>query len=123
MENWYLPITMIPGLGLLVLSTSNIMIALSNEIDSIIELNKDSAIIRRKLAQLKLLNKAMVFFYIAIASLLISAILKGLFNLEETTFFISAFAVVLALIGLFSLILYSFRAVRIRQDQFINKLD
>jgi len=123
MENWYLPITMIPGLGLLVLSTSNIMIALSNEIDSIIELNKGSAIIRRKLAQLKLLNKAMVFFYIAIASLLISAILKGLFNLEETTFFISAFAVVLALIGLFSLILYSFRAVRIRQDQFINKLD
>ena len=123
MENWYLPITMIPGLGLLVLSTSNIMIALSNEIDSIIELNKDSAIIRRKLAQLKLLNKAMAFFYTAIASLLISAILKGLFNLEETTFFISAFAVVLALIGLFSLILYSFRAVRIRQDQFINKLD
>ena len=123
MENWYLPITIIPGLGLLVLSTSNMMIALSNEIDSIIELNKDSAIIRRKLAQLKLLNKAMVFFYIAIASLLISAILKGLFNLEETTFFISAFAVVLALIGLFSLILYSFRAVRIRQDQFINKLD
>ena len=123
MENWYLPITIIPGLGLLVLSTSNIMIALSNEIDSIIELNKDSAIIRRKLAQLKLLNKAMVFFYIAIAFLLISAILKGLFNLEETTFFISAFAVVLALIGLFSLILYSFRAVRIRQDQFINKLD
>ncbi len=123
MENWYLPITIIPGLGLLVLSTSNIMIALSNEIDSIIELNKDSAIIRRKLAQLKLLNKAMVFFYIAIAFLLISAILKGLFNLEETTFFISAFAVILALIGLFSLILYSFRAVRIRQDQFINKLD
>lgn len=123
MENWYLPITIIPGLGLLVLSTSNIMIALSNEIDSIIELNKDSAIIRRKLAQLKLLNKAMVFFYIAIASLLISAILKGLFNLEETTFFISAFAVVLALIGLFLLILYSFRAVRIRQDQFKNKLD
>lgn len=123
MENWYLPITIIPGLGLLVLSTSNIMIALSNEIDSIIELNKDSAIIRRKLAQLKLLNKAMAFFYTAIASLLISAILKGLFNLEETTFFISAFAVVLALIGLFSLILYSFRAVRIRQDQFINKLD
>jgi len=123
MENWYLPITIVPGLGLLVLSTSNIMIALSNEIDSIIELNKNSAIIRRKLAQLKLLNKAMVFFYIAIALLLTSAILKGLFNLEETTFFISAFAVVLALIGLFSLILYSFRAVRIRQDQFINKLD
>ena len=123
MENWYLPITIVPGLGLLVLSTSNIMLALSNEIDSIIELNKNSAIIRRKLAQLKLLNKAMVFFYIAIALLLTSAILKGLFNLEETTFFISAFAVVLALIGLFSLILYSFRAVRIRQDQFINKLD
>ncbi len=123
MENWYLPITIVPGLGLLVLSTSNIMIALSNEIDGIIELNKNSAIIRRKLAQLKLLNKAMVFFYIAIALLLTSAILKGLFNLEETTFFISAFAVVLALIGLFSLILYSFRAVRIRQDQFINKLD
>ena len=123
MENWYLPITIVPGLGLLVLSTSNLMITLSNEIDSKIQQTKNSAIIRRKLAQLKLLNKAMVFFYVAIALLLTSAILKGLFDLEEVTFFTSAFAVILALIGLFSLILYSFRAVRIRQDQFKDKLD
>lgn len=123
MENWYLPITIVPGLGLLVLSTSNLMITLSNEIDSKIEKTKNSAIIHRKLAQLKLLNKAMVFFYITIALLLSSAIFKGLFNLEQVTFFISAFAVILALIGLFLLILYSFRAVRIRQDQFKDKLD
>ena len=123
MENWYLPITIVPGLGLLVLSTSNLMITLSNEIDSKIQQTKNSAIIRRKLAQLKLLNKAMVFFYVAIALLLTSAILKGLFDLEEVAFFTSAFAVILALIGLFSLILYSFRAVRIRQDQFKDKLD
>lgn len=122
MENWYLPITLVPGLGLLILSTSNLMITLSNEISTMIERTKEKTIIIRKLAQLKMLNMAMVFFYIAIAILLISAILNGLYSIQKASLYITVLAIISALIGLLSLIIYSFRAVKIRQNQFKNKL-
>lgn len=123
MENWYLPITIVPGLGLLILSTSNLMVTLSNEISGMIEHSKEKTIITKKLVQLKLLNMAMVFFYFAVAFLLISSVINGLFNLEKASLFISVFAIISALIAIFSLIIYSFRAVEIRQNQFKDRLD
>ena len=63
-ENWYLPLTIVPGIGLIILSTSNLMITLSNEIRDMIDASKDKIIITKKLEQLKLLNMGMVFFYI-----------------------------------------------------------
>ena len=123
MENWHLPITIVPGLGLLILSTSNLMLTLSNEISTMIELSKHKTIITRKLAQLKLLNMAMVFFYISVAILLVSAVLNGLYSIEKISLYISVFAIIFALIGLFSLVVYSFRAVTIRQKQFKTKID
>ena len=41
MENWYLPITIVPGLGLLVLSTSNLLGQLSLEIKNLITEHSD----------------------------------------------------------------------------------
>jgi hypothetical protein len=123
MENWYLPITIVPGLGLLILSTSNLMLTLSNEISVMIEHSKEKTIITRKLKQLKLLNMAMVFFYVAVALLLVSAVLNGLYTIEKASLYISVLAIISALIGILSLIIYSFRAVTIRQNQFKNKLD
>ena len=123
MENWYLPITVVPGLGLLLLSTSNLMVTLSSEIRIMIEGSKEKKIITKKLTQLKLLNMAMVFFYSAVAHLLISAVINALYTVETISLYISIFAITLALIGLFVLIIYSFRAVTIRQKQFKNKLD
>lgn len=123
MENWYLPITIVPGLGLLILSTSNLMVTLSNEISAMIQHSKEKVIITRKLKQLKLLNMAMVFFYVAVAFLLISAVINGLYAAKTASLYISVFAIISALIGLVSLIIYSFRAVTIRQNQFKNKLN
>jgi len=123
MENWYLPITIVPGLGLLILSTSNLMVTLSNEISTMIEHSKEKTIINRKLTQLKLLNMTMVFFYVAVALLLISAVLNGLYTIEKVSLYISVLAIISALIGLFSLVIYSFRAITIRQNQFKNKQD
>ncbi|WP_179338724.1 hypothetical protein [Winogradskyella ludwigii] len=123
MENWHLPITIVPGLGLLILSTSNLMVTLSNEINALIENSKQEAIIVRKLKQLKLLNMAMVFFYVAVALLLVSAVCNGLYAIDKVSLYISILAIIFALIGLISLIIYSFRAVTIRQNQFKNKRD
>lgn len=66
---------------------------------------------------------AMVFFYVSVAFLLVSAVLNGLYALEKTSLYISILAIISALIGLFTLVVYSFRAVTIRQNQFKNKSD
>ncbi len=126
MENWYLPITIVPGIGLLILSTSNLMVTLSNELNGLInEGCKDEPIIIRKLVQLKTLNRAMVFFYIAVACLAISGLIGGLelSSIEKSATYISITGIVIMLFGLFSLIKYSYKAVSIRQDQFTTKIN
>lgn len=117
MENWYLPVTIVPGLGLLILSTSNLMMTLSNEISTLIKNTKDKTIITKKLSQLRLLNTTMVFFYISVALLFVSAVVNGLCNIENASLYISVLAISLVIIGLTFLITYSFRAVKIRQNQ------
>ena len=121
MENWYLPITIVPGIGLLILSTSNLMVTLSNELIVLIkEQSKNESIILRKLKQLKTLNRAMVLFYIAVACLVIAGLIGGLQlkNIGDSATYISVLGIVIMLFALFSLIKYSYRAVSIRQDQF-----
>lgn len=124
MENWYLPMTILPGIGLLILSTSNLMITLSNEIASLIkERSTEESIISRKLVQLKTLNRAMVFFYIAVAFLAITGVLGGLqiASLKNSLSYIAIVGIIIMLSGIFSLIKYSYKAVSIRQDQFTTK--
>ncbi|SHJ37274.1 DUF2721 domain-containing protein [Aquimarina spongiae] len=126
MENWYIPATIIPGIGLLILSTSNLLINLSTEIKGLIEQDgMNQNLIEQKLKQLKFLNSAMVFLYIGVASLVISALVSGLYKSADSNFefsiYISIAGIVSVLLGLIILIIYSFRAVRIRQQQFHQK--
>ncbi|WP_299260003.1 DUF2721 domain-containing protein [uncultured Aquimarina sp.] len=126
MEHWYLPATIIPGIGLLILSTSNLLVNLSTEIKTLITEDPiKEKLIERKLRQLKLLNSAMVFLYVAVASFVISALVSGIYKSIEThfnaTIYITIAGIISALLGLIALILYSFRAVKIRQDQYLNK--
>lgn len=126
MEHWYIPATIIPGIGLLILSTSNLLVNLSTEIKTlIVEVTSKEVLIKRKLKQLKLLNSAMVFLYVAVAIFVISALISGVYKSVETSFdstiYITIAGIISALLGLIALIVYSFRAVKIRQDQFNNK--
>ena len=126
MTNWYLPITIVPGIGLLILSTSNLMITLSNEINTLIkEQTNDNDIISRKLIQLKTLNRAMVFFYAAVACLAIAAVIGGLqiTAIKNSHTYISIIGIIIMLSGILSLVKYSYKAVGIRQDQFNKKLN
>lgn len=128
MDNWLLPITIVPGIGLLILSTSNLMVTLSAEINGL-KNNKpeNEAIISRKLIQLKTLNRAMVFFYIAVACLATSGLLGGLELqmpvLNGINICISIIGILFMLLGLLFLIKYSYKAVTIRQDQFKTKFN
>ena len=121
--NWFLPITIVPGLGMLILSTSNLMVTLSNEIVTMIKSSNEEAIITKKLSQLRLLNMAMVFFYISVALLFVSAIINAIYSSDNISLYVSMLAIIIAIIGLLLLIIYSFRAVKIRQRQFKKMLN
>lgn len=123
MENWYVPITIVPGVGLLILSTSNLLVALSNEIKSLImESNNYNTLIDSKIRQLKLLNAAMVFLYVSVACLVVSGLTSGLYLSVgfdfKASIYITILGIIFTLAGLLALIVYSFKAVKIKQDQF-----
>lgn len=122
MDNWYIPITILPGIALLILSTSSLMIALSGEIRQRIETKMERATTSRKLRQLKLLGRALVCFYIG-AACMVGA---GIQNLFSFSVIISEALLALGTLGVLSalsiLVLFSSRAVRIRQDEFNESL-
>ncbi len=123
MENWYLPITLVPGIGLLILSTSNLMLTLSTEISTIItNIDGDNPIISRKLNQLKKLNMTMVLLYISVACLVVAGLLGGVSSSigveNNIVLYIAILGILFILSALSLLIVYSFRAISIRQDQF-----
>ncbi|WP_299677093.1 DUF2721 domain-containing protein [uncultured Dokdonia sp.] len=124
MQEWYVPITILPGICLLILSTSNIMIDLSREIKSLINENEGDAstLIERKLKQLKLINSAMALLYLSVVSFVLSALFSGLKENVGWNFqgdiYVLFLGILVAILALLSLMLYSFRAVRLRQDQY-----
>jgi len=123
MENWYVPITILPGIGLLILSTSNLLIALSSEIAERLKLDIcNDEITQRKLKQLDLLSKGLVGLYVGAGSMVASGIFSGIQNFyqfpQSISLIIMITGVVSVFISLSFLILYSFRALKIRHDQF-----
>ncbi|WP_033956668.1 hypothetical protein [Psychroserpens jangbogonensis] len=126
MMNWYLPITIIPGLGMLILSTTSQMMTLSSEIGSLLAnkctLNQHK-ISERKIKQLGLLTRASALLYLATGCYVLSGILgvvfetEAILSLPSITLYLGT---VLIFIAISLLILYAFRAVKIRKDQFIN---
>ena len=124
--NWYLPITIIPGLGMLILSTVTQILNLSTEISGLVT-QKCSVfqheISARKIKQLGLLTRANALLYLATGSYVLSGILGVVFESESMvsipsiTLYVGTIFVFMAIT---LLITYAFRAVKIRKDQFVN---
>jgi hypothetical protein len=124
--NWYLPITIIPGLGMLILSTVTQMLHLSSEINGLVS-QKCSVfqyeISQRKIKQLGLLTRANALLYLATGSYVLSGILGVIFESESIisvpsiTLYIGTIFIFIAIT---LLIIYAFRAVNIRRYQFEN---
>jgi len=114
---WYLPITILTGLGLILLSTSNFLISLNSEI---IEMKKNTEnfreIIDLKIDQLKRLNWALVGLYAAIFTFLLSGILGVFFSKDNLIpFLVLLGGTILVLISSVILIIYGFKSIAIRQ--------
>lgn len=122
MDNWYIPITILPGIALLILSTSNLMIALSGEIRQRIEGKMKAETTIRKLRQLKMLSRSLVCFYVG-AACMVGAGVQNLFSVNQLiTEILLTVGAVCVFIAVSFLIFFSLRAVRIRQDEFNESL-
>ena len=116
---WYIPMTIIPGIGLLLLSTSNLMLGLNNEL---IDLERKEeckvSIINAKLKQLKRLSIAMVFLYIGVLFFLTSGVIITAITKNEVIVLGTLILGVLSvMIAIMILINYSLRAIKIRQER------
>ena len=124
--NWYLPITIIPGIGLLILSTITQMLNLSTEISGLVSSTCSKfqhTISARKIKQLGLLTRATAMLYVATGCYVLSGIVGVIYkndaawSLPSLTLYIGTIFIFIAIA---LLIVYAFRAVKIRKDQFAN---
>ena len=118
---WYIPITIIPGIGLIIMSTSNMLIALNTEVSALNRKKQVFAeIISLKIGQMKRLNLAMVFLYIGILCFLLSGLLAVMIDPQGILVrIIMICGVALSMAAIVFLISFGFRSVRIRQKHLL----
>lgn len=129
MENWILPLTLLPGVGLIIMSTTNWSLGLTSEINQLLEQHEeDMHLLELKVKQLGLINWGLVVLYFCAATLTITALISGIS--EQTHAMLTndlflgllIFSILSLIVALVILIIFSFRAVRIKQGQFSRKV-
>ena len=114
---WIIPITVLPGIALIVMSTSNILLHLNTEVTLLNkEKEKYREIIRLKLIQMRRLNWSLVLLYIGILIFLVSGVLGAITDPENFYTVFSMVAGVLVLImAIVLLIIFGFKSINIRK--------
>jgi uncharacterized membrane protein len=119
---WYLPITILPGLGMLILSTTSQMMTISTEVGNLLSTKYTGfqhQIAEMKIKQIQRLTYASTLLYFASGAYVLSGIVGALMsnhtNAAHITLIIGTVAL---LIALFVLVFYSFKTIRIRKIQF-----
>jgi len=130
MDNWVIPLTLLPGIGMIIMSTSHLSTATSDEINQLFrEEPYDKNLIKKKISQLFLLNLAKVGLYISIAVFSVAGLIEAIFTLQSEMHD-SGLRTILLIVGVSTLvlatlvlILFSVRKVRIKRDQFLNRIN
>ncbi len=114
--DWYFPITIIPGIALLILSTTNLILGLNVELSQLAdESHRYDEIIDLKIKQLKRVSRAVFWFYMGIFLFLISGMGAALTDSSEKwPQFILLAGVLSTTLAIILLLVFSIKAVRIR---------
>ncbi|MBO3700286.1 hypothetical protein [Roseivirga sp. E12] len=129
MDNWVIPLTLLPGIGMIIMSTSHLSTATSDEINQLLRDDLcDTSLIKKKISQLYLLNLAKVCLYISVAVFSIAGLIEAIFTLQSSMHD-SVIRPILLIIGVSTLVLatlilivFSTRKVKIKRDQFLNRI-
>ncbi len=113
--DWYIPITLLPGIALLILSTSNFIIALNAEVQ---KLKANEAlfgeIIALKIKQLKRLSKAISGLYLSVLFFTISGLFASISYPQNIVFLFLLLGIVIMSVSVLLLITYSILAIKIK---------
>ena len=113
---WYAPLTILPAIALIILSTSNFIVSLNSEITQLgVDSEKNYGIILGKLKQLKRLGIANSFLYGSVLIFLLSGLSKAI--IESDTLFnaMMILAVITTTWALWFLFIHSIKSIQIRQ--------
>ncbi len=114
---WYIPITILPGVGFFILSTSNILIALNDEIRILnTEKSKYKKIISQKLKQLIKLNYALIIQYCSGLLFVLGGVLGEITKNNNLIIYTVFIGVIFLSISIGLLIQYSINSLKIRQE-------
>jgi steroid 5-alpha reductase family enzyme len=113
---WYISITISTGIGFLILSTSNLLIALNDEIRTLNNDKKEyQLIIKAKLVQLKKLNYVLIIQYLSAFLFVVGGVLGEITKNENFIVYLVFAGVVFLTISIVLLIQYSLKSLKIRQ--------
>ncbi len=120
---WYLPITILPAAGLMIMSTSSQMMGLSAEIGDM--LSKQCTPFQHKISEMKIkqlgkLTRSITLQYVSSAFFVISGLISaGVHDgmLSKGSVYILIAGVLMVLIALCYLAFYGFKAISIRKIQ------
>jgi hypothetical protein len=113
---WYGPLTVLPAIALLILSTSNFIGSLNAEVFQMEQMKEfKKEIVRLKLAQLKKLGISMAFLYFSSLLFLIAGISKAIFESDSVLNGLMIIGVISTTVALGFLLAHSLNAVTIRQ--------
>ncbi len=125
MENWVLTLTILPSVGLLLISTITLSVSLSTELDHLMSHDDPKEeIITGKLKQLKLLSWAMIALYLCAAALALDGLIGALFHEKSFSLAMNLwisifiFSITSLCVATLFLITFAIRAVSIKQKQF-----
>lgn len=113
---WYGPLTVLPAIGLLIMSTSNFIVSLNSEIIALEQQKQPNIIIiELKLIQLKRLGIANASLYASALLFLIAGLAKVILSIDQLFDYFMLSGVISTTIGLTFLFIHSLKSVSIRQ--------
>lgn len=128
MDNWIIPLTLLPGIGMMIMSTSHLSTAISQEISGLIhEETCDAHLVEQKISQMSLLNRALVTLYLGAAAFAITGLIGGVsavqnLMLHDTFTVCLIIGIGCLLVATIFLITFSMRAVRIKKNQYLKSI-
>jgi len=122
MENWFVPITFLPAIGLLIMSTSNLVVSLNEELHFLRDKKMQDPNVKKKINQLGKLTRAMVSMYISASLFTLAGIVLAIeffadYLNESIGVWLSCAGAFFLLAAMIILIFFSINAVKIRREQ------
>ncbi len=129
MDDWVIPLTLLPGIGMMIMSTSNLSSAISSEIDRLLHQEDcNTHLVEIKITQMSLLNISLVCLYISTAVFAVAGLLGGISDLQDIMIDIT-YHHILVIIGIATLVVatlllmtFSIRSVKIKRNQYLKSI-